>query len=364
MQNNNKSYASQKHRIALIKILFTPIILILFLIIGAPVYFSQLSAQITGNLSINLVFFYLITGAIYYMISFPLEYYSGFKLEHKYSLSNQAFKDWFIHEVKKGIVCFIVGIPFIFSVYSSLRFWPLHWWLITALLWFFMSVLLAKFAPILIIPLFYKYSPIKDAELKNRLIQLAEKAGFAAKGVYVINISRDTKKANAALIGMGRQKRIVLCDTLFGNFNDGEIESIMGHELGHHKNKHLLKLVLFGGASTVLTFFITNVLFLHFHSVFGYTLLCDFESLILIYAILSVLNILTLPIHNAFSRKLEKEADLFTLKITKDKEAFISTMNKLAIQNLSDPDPGKFYEILLYNHPPISRRISFAKSLS
>ena len=114
----------------------------------------------------------------------------------------------------------------------------------------------------------------------------------------------------------------------------------------------------------VLTFFITNILFLHFHSVLGYALLYDFESLILIYAILSVLNIFTLPIHNAFSRKLEREADLFTLKITKDKEAFISTMNKLAIQNLSDPDPGKFYEILLYNHPPISRRISFAKSLS
>ena len=214
----------------------------------------------------------------------------------------------------------------------------------------------------MIVPLFYKYSRIKDKGLRDRLVKLVSGAGFKAEDVYELNTSKDTKKANAALMGIGKQKRIVLCDTLLKNFSENEIESVMGHELGHHKLRHTLKLILASGISTAIIFSITNILFLEFHNIIGYARLASFESLILIYAIISTLNIFTVPINNAFSRKLEQDADLFTLKVTGNKGAFISTMKKLAEQNLADPDPGKFYEMILYSHPPISRRISFAES--
>jgi len=241
---------------------------------------------------------------------------------------------------------------------------PLYWWALTALLGFFISVLIAKFAPLVLVPIFYRYSPIKDGGLKNKLLELSLKAGFKIEGVYEIDFSKDTKKANAALIGLGKQKRIVLCDTLIKNFTENEIEAVMGHELGHHRLRHILKLIALSGISTFIIFSLTNLIFLNLHSKLGYNLLYDFESLVLIYAIISVLNLALVPMHNAYSRKLEKEADLFALEITNKKDAFVSAMKKLADQNLADIDPGRFYEIILYSHPPISRRISFAESFN
>jgi STE24 endopeptidase len=295
-------------------------------------------------------------------VTLSLTYYSGFVVEHKFRLSNQTFKDWVKEEIKKAFVSFIVSMPFIFSLYAFLKYSPLYWWIFTALVWFFMTVLVVKITPLVIVPLFYKYSRIKNSELKDRLSNLVSRVGFKAEGVYEINISKDTKKANAALLGIGRQKRVVLCDTLLKNFSNDEVECVMGHELGHHKLQHIMKLILFSGILTTLTLFITNTALTNFHSIINYAQLHDFESLIMIYTIISALNIYTLPIQNAFSRKLEKDADAFTLRLIGNKNAFISTMKKLATLNLADPDPERFFEIMLYNHPPISKRIAFAES--
>jgi len=362
MTDKAKAYSREKHRLAIIGLIFSPFMLSLFIILGFPPYIRYISSLVSSNDYINLLAFFSLMSLAYYIVRAPMAYYSDFALEHKFSLSNQAFKDWVKKEAKKGIVSFIISTPLIFSLYTFIRYWPLCWWLLAAILWFFTSILLAKFAPVFIVPLFYKYSPIKNKTLKDKLLKLASGAGFRVKDVYEINISRDTKKANAALMGIGKQKRIVLCDTLLENFNEDEIESVMGHELGHHKLRHLMKLISSEGILTFVTFFITNMLFLRLHAAAGYTRLSDFESLVLIYAIMCVLGIFTLPLQNAFSRKLEKEADLFTLETAGDNQAFISTMKKLAEQNLADTCPGKFYEIMLYTHPPISRRISFAES--
>ena len=363
MQDKAKSYSRQKHRLAIAGLILPPVILFVFLASGLSSYIKNMSMAIPANDYLSLVIFSLLTGAAYYAVNLPLKYYSGFTLEHKYGLSNQTQKDWIKREAKKSVISFIISMPVVISVYAFIRHWPLHWWLLTAALWFFISVLLAKFAPLLIVPLFYKYSPIKDSSLKDKLVSLAARAGFRAEGVYEIDISRDTKKANAAVIGLGKQKRIVLCDTLLRNFTEPEIEAVMAHELGHHKKQHNLKLIIFGGVSILATFFITNLLFLKLHGVFWNDLLLSgFESLVLIYAIIAALNIISLPLQNMFSRKLEKEADQFALETTGDKDAFISTMKKLASQNLADTAPGRFCEIVLYSHPPISRRISFAES--
>ena len=363
MKDRKKAYSGQKHMLTMINIFLSPLILILFILTGVAAYFKNMSLGISANIYLNLLIFYALISMAYYLAKIPLEYSSGYMLEHKFSLSNQSLKDWMIREVKKGMIGFIISIPFVFLLYAFIKYWPLYWWALAGFVWFFMSILLAKFAPIVILPLFYKYSPIGNMELKDRLSRLVREVGVETSGVYEINMSKDTKKANAAVIGMGKQKRIVLCDTLLKNFSEDEIISVMGHELGHYKLKHVLKSVLFGGILLASIFFLTNIVFLRLHDIVGYTsLLYDFESLVLIYAIISSLSIITLPVHNLFSRKLEKVADEFTLKITDNKEAFISTMKKLADQNLADVDPGKFYEIMLYSHPPISKRIAFAES--
>jgi len=359
---DNKAYSRQKHRVAILSIILSPAILAIFVVSGVSLHVKNLASTASSNNYINLLGFYALIGFLYYAITVPLAYYSGFVLEHKFGLSNQRFKGWANREIKKSFISFIFGIPVVLAMYFFLKNWPLYWWFLTAVSCYFLSIFTAKFFPVLIVPLFYKYSPIKDSILKDKLIKLSQKAGFKVESVYEINISKDTNKANAALMGLGRQKRIVLCDTLLKNFSHEEIESVMAHELGHHSLRHILKLIISGGVSTAAAFFIANILLLRLHNILGYTRLYDFESLVLIFAVISFLNIFVMPLQNAFSRRLEHKADSFALEITDNKQAFIETMKKLASQNLADPNPSKFYEIMLYNHPPISRRISFAES--
>ena len=362
MQDKAKQYSTIKHRIALINIFLSPILLYIFLITGIPVYFKNISQLIPGSDYVNLIIFYIVIGALYYVINLPLEFYSGFILEHRFSLSNQTLKDWALRETKKNIIAFIISGPLVLALYYFLKTWPLNWWLWTAFLWFSVSIILAKFAPVIIVPLFYKYSPVKDAVLEDRLNQLVLKVGFKAGGVYELAVSRDTKKANAALLGLGRQKRIVLCDTLISNFSHDEIESVMAHELGHHKLSHMWKLIISGGIFTYLVFFFTNIVFLKLRGFFGYSMIQGYESLVLIYFIMSVLGIPAGILSNAFSRQLEKDADMFALKTTGNSQAFISAMKRLGEQNLADANPGMLYEIMLYSHPPIARRIALAES--
>jgi len=362
MQDRAKQYSIIKRRIALINIFLTPVLLWIFLILGIPAYFKNLSHSITGNEYINLIIFYALTAGLCCAITLPLEFYSGFLLEHRFSLSNQTLKGWIAREAKKNLIAFMIILPLVMALYAFLKLCPLDWWLWTALLWFSVSIILAKFAPVIIVPLFYKYLPIKDAALENRLNGLISKVGFKAGGVYELNISKDTKKANAALLGLGRQKRIVLCDTLISNFSQDDIESVMAHELGHHKLNHMWKLIISGGIFTFITFFLANILFLKLRNFFGYNMPYGYESLVLIYFIVSIFNAALAPIANAFSRRLERDADEFSLKTTGNIAAFISAMKRLGEQNLADTDPGRFYEIMLYDHPPIARRIAFAES--
>jgi STE24 endopeptidase len=362
MQDKAKQYSGIKHNIALANMALVPLALWILLVLDVPVYLRNAAQLASGNDYVNLIVFYIFISAIFYIINFPLEYYSGFSLEHRFSLSNQTFKDWAIRELKKNIVAFIISAPLVAMLYAFLKAWPLDWWIWTAILWFLVSIILAKFAPIVIVPLFYKYSALKDEKLKDRMDSLVRKTGFETSGVYELNMSKDTKKANAALLGLGKQKRIVLCDTLIANFSHDEIESVMAHELGHHKLNHMWKLIITGGIITFITFFLTNAMFLKLHSYFGYSAFHDFESLVLIYFCLSVLSALFAPLSNAISRHLEKDADEFSLKVTGNADAFMSTMRKLGEQNLADVNPGKFHEIMLYSHPPISRRIALAES--
>ena len=300
MQDKAKQYAIIKHRIALINIFLAPLLLWIFLIAGMPSYFKNVSQLVSGNDYANLIIFYIFTGAFFYIISLPMVFYSGFILEHRFSLSNQTLKDWVLMEAKKNLIVLIISTPLVVALYAFLRLHPASWWLWTALLWFSVSILLAKFAPIIIVPIFYKYSPIKDAALETKMNQLVSRVGFSSGGVYELNISKDTKKANAALLGLGRQKRIVLCDTLISSFSYDEIESVMAHELGHHKMNHMWKLIISGGFFTFITFFFTNIIFLKLHNFFGYALPYGYESLVLIYFIVSVFNLLKIKFRMFF----------------------------------------------------------------
>jgi STE24 endopeptidase len=228
-----------------------------------------------------------------------------------------------------------------------------------SLIWILFTVLLAHLTPVLLIPIFYKLSPLEDERLKARLFNIAQRAKTWVKGVYRINLSKDTKKVNAGLTGIGKTRCIILADNLIKDYSEEEIEVTIAHELGHHHYKHLLKQILIGVIFVFLGFYCT-------HLILKFTTLdiADIGYFPLILLSLFGFLLITSPIQNWFSRRLEEQADKFSLEISSNPDAFIDLMIALSDQNLSDINPTKWVEFLFYDHPPTIKRIRFAYQYS
>ncbi|MDQ3021934.1 MAG: M48 family metallopeptidase [Bacteroidota bacterium] len=340
-------------------IFFTVLLILIFT--GLSKQIESAAFSFTSNKYFALLIFLAIIGVCEGIINFPLNFYSDYILEHKYNLSNQTLSVYFIEKLKGFALGLILGIPVIIAFYFILSSFGENWWLVLGIFIFVFSVVINRLAPTLIMPLFYKFKPIENESIKNKILRLCEKADVKIKGIFTFDMSKNTKKANAAFTGMGKSKRIILGDTLMNNFSESEIENVFAHEMGHYKKKHILKLML---TSTVLTFaglFITTKLYEASLGYFGFTRVSEIAALPLLFLYLSLYGLITTPISNVLSRKYEWEADTFALQTTKDKGAFISSMEKLADQNLADKTPNKILEYLFHSHPSIEKRIQFAK---
>ena len=357
-----KKYSRIKQTISVIEtIIFFAIILIL-LFSGLSKELEKIAFSYTSDNYIALLIFLGIIGIFESIVTFPLSFYSGFLLEHKYKLSNQTLFRHFKEKFKGLLVGIVIGIPLILIFFFILQMYEDYWWIILGIFMFFVSVIMGRLAPVLILPIFYKFKPIENESLAERIMNLCKKTGVKIQGIFTFDMSKNTKKANAAFTGLGKSKRIILGDTLIDKFSEDEIESVFAHELGHYSKKHILKLII---SSTVLTFlglYITSVLYLNSLSYFGFTNISEIATLPLLFFYLSLYGLITSPLSNMQSRKYEWEADTYALQTTGDKEAFISAMEKLAAQNLSDKTPNKIIEFLFHSHPSLEKRIEFAKS--
>jgi STE24 endopeptidase len=311
------------------------------------------------TLAVFLYLFFLLL--ISKILGISLDYY-GFRLEQKFQLSNQKVRSWLWDETKGFLVGLLLGTIVVELLYFMIRQFPQHWWLITWALFIGLFILLAQLAPVVLFPIFYKFEPLEDEDLRRRLVQLGERAGTRVRGVYRWKLSEKSKKANAALTGLGATRRIILADTLLDNYAPDEIEAVLAHELGHHVHKHILKSILVQAGITLLGFWLANFV-LHYavdHHMFEE--LSDFANLPLLAITVSVLSLLLMPALNAYSRYNERQADRYAFESIADVEPFISSMNKLAQQNLAERKPAKWIEVLFHSHPGISSRVAAAEA--
>ncbi len=232
------------------------------------------------------------------------------------------------------------------------------WWLPFAIILFVVSVILARIIPVLILPLFFKLTPIEDKELRQRITSLAEQAGIKVQNVYKFNMSKDTKKANAAFTGIGRSKRILLGDTLLDNYSHDEIETVVAHELGHYKKKHIIKNILIGTAFSFLTLFVIAKMYEISIAWFGFNSLAQIAALPLLVLWGMLVGLFLSPISNIISRRFEYEADEYAVISTGKFSAFVNTLERLTKQNLGDKEPHPLIEWFFYGHPSIKKRIS------
>jgi STE24 endopeptidase len=291
-----------------------------------------------------------------------LDYY-GFRLEHRFHLSNQRLRAWVLDQAKEFLVGLIFMVVIVEVLYFMLREFPQHWWLLTWAIFMGLFVLLAQLAPVILFPIFYKFEPLQNEELKQRLVRLGERAGTRVRGVYKWNLSEKSKKANAALTGLGATRRIILADTLLDNYSADEIEAVLAHELGHHVHKHILKGIAAQAVTTLLGFWAANWA-LHYavDRLHMFDELFDFANLPLFVLVVTVLSLLALPALNAFSRFNERQADRYAFESIASVDPFISSMNKLAEQNLAERTPSRFVEWFFHSHPAISRRLRAAQA--
>ena len=309
--------------------------------------------------------FILFFGGILSILMSPLEYYSSFILPHRYGLSNQSFKGWITDRLKALVIGAPIGLIVLEVIYAFLRAYPQTWWLWVAGFLLVFNVLLSNLAPILLMPLFNKYVPLGEehADLAQRLLTLAERANTKVRGVFKFDMSRRTKAANAALTGIGNTRRIILGDTLISEFTPDEIETVLAHELGHHVNRDIPLMMIFGTLSTLLSLYVASLALNWAVSFFGFSGPADPAAFPALTLILTLYGLVTMPLDNAFSRWRERLADRYALKATGKPKAFASAMTRLANQNLGEVDPEKWVVFLFHSHPPLEERIALARSM-
>jgi len=310
------------------------------------------------TIAVFLYLFFLLL--ISKVLGFGFDFY-GFRLERRFQLSTQNFRAWLWDEIKGFLVGLVMAAIVVELLYFMIRQSPQHWWLITWALFIGLFIMLAQLAPVVLLPIFYKFEPLDNEDLRRRLVQLGERAGTRVRGVYRWKLSEKSKKANAALTGLGSTRRIILADTLLDNYAPEEIEAVLAHELGHHVHKHILKSILVQAGITLLGFWVANFV-LHYavdHHMFEE--LSDFANLPLLAITATVLSLLLMPALNAYSRYNERQADRYAFESIVSVQPFISSMNKLAQQNLAERTPSRWIELLFHSHPAISRRVAAAE---
>ena len=333
--------------------------LLLFTEVGGVIQDLALS---TGSSPLIWVLaYYVQTSILFEIINLPLTILSGYYLEKKFNLLNQSPGSWTRDLLLSWFISLLLGAGAVEIIYLCILKFGIWWWLPAGAFFSFFLVVLAQLAPVLILPLFFKFKKLPDSELTSKLQALCDRVGAGTTGIYEWGLSAKTQKANAAVIGLGASRRVALSDSLLEKFTPSEIEVVLAHELGHHLNKDMFILLTVQSAASFAIFYLGGVLYMLLGPFFFVNSLQDIAGLPVLALVFTFLILILLPILNAQSRRLERRADLFALQNTGLAGSFISAMERLAALNLSIMTPHPLEEFLLYSHPSPSARIAAAK---
>ena len=326
---------------------------------------SGLSRHLTDFLALpavlGAVIYLLGLMAAYALITAPLDYYTGLVLPRRYGLSRQTVADWLGDHLKTAGLGLLLGGVMVALAYWLLSFTPGYWWLWGWGVVLLISLVLSSIAPVVILPIFFKTKPLAEGEIKNRLERLAQEAHVKVKGIYTVEFSAKNTTANAALMGTGATRRILLSDTIIGKYTPAEISVIIAHEIGHQRHRDMLWLFLFQALVLLVSFYLAAHLFRVSVDAFGFYGVSDAAALPLLILVFGLLGLVMTPLTAFFTRRVEPQADLFAVELTGDPDSFISAIARLTDQNLAEGTPPRWVEILLDDHPSYRQRVAMAQ---
>ncbi len=338
-------------------------VLVLLLATGLSRRLRDVAARVTKKpFVLAMVYIVLFTLAVA-VLEFPLTYYSGFVVPHQFDLTEQSFGSWMGDMLKGLAVSLVIG-----SVIGALALLAIRkfqrWWVVLWLSTVPLIILMVIIQPIVLDPLFNKFEPLQDQVLKQKLLDLASRAGIEGGRVYQVNKSKQTKTMNAYVTGIGPTNRIVMWDTLLAKMNHDEVLGVMGHEMGHYVMKHIWKTLAFLLAVSVIVFYLGQRFYepglRRWGSRWGVTERGDPASLPWLLLVASAISFLLSPVISGYSRSQEHAADMFALEVTHLNEPFATAFVKMAEDSKRDPSPHPIIKFWRYTHPPIAERIPFA----
>jgi STE24 endopeptidase len=369
-------YNRLKRRASAVSLLWSAALFVTLLLTGASLTLRSLAESVAGYFVSGAgpaaMWFTQTTVIVYVcLLTFvseiggaPLGLYAGFVLERRYGLSNEHLDAWLRDHVKALLVGLILGCAAAVVLYALIASSQEWWWLTAGFVFAMFVVGLTQVTPILLLPLFYRLRPLERDALRTRLLALAERAGARVLGAYEWGLSHKTKKANAALTGLGATRRILVSDTMLAEYTDDEIEVVLAHELAHHVHGDIWKGILLESVLILGGFYLAAQALEASAATLGLRNVADVAGLPLLVLAAGAVSFLTVPVAHAMSRAYERKADLFALDLTRNPDAFISAMRRLGAQNLAEDHPSKIIQWLFYSHPPVRERIEAAQAFA
>ena len=363
-EDRAREYELIHNRLFLVRILLTVVILAVYLFSGASVYLAEGLRNRFGTMwpVINGLYT-VITIFGFAAVMFPLSLYSEYMVERRYGMSNQDLEGWFIDYLKSLVIELLVATIFFEVIYAFLRYAPGLWWVWATFFYVLFVVVLSSIAPVVIMPLFHKFEPIDNPSLTDAVKAFVEKAGLAVVGVFKWGLEEKTNAGNAALAGFGKTRRIILGDTILKNYTQNEIIAVLAHEVGHHRNRDIVRLIAVGSLLAAFGFYLAHFFLQTLVAKFGFAGPDDIGSFPVFVFCLLMFSLVTMPVSNAYSRRREYEADAYAVRAVGSSGDLVSALEKLAAQNLADRNPAPWIEFLLHSHPSIARRVRRAREI-
>jgi STE24 endopeptidase len=356
-------YHRLKRRSEVASLLWVAVCFSALLLTGLAKSLADAANAVTGGsllLAVPLMVFGL--SLAHELGALPLAWFSGYCLERRYGLSHQTLAGWLADHVKAAGVGLVLASGGALVVYLSMRWFPATWWLVAGVTLAIVVTGLATLTPVVLLPIFFRFTPLARPTLVERLERLAGRAGTSVVGVYEWALGDKSRRANAALTGLGATRRILVSDTMLADYSDDEIEVVLAHELGHHVHYDIWRGIALESALILLGFALTDVVLRLLGPRLGAAAPADLAGMPLLVLTAGVVSLVLTPAALALSRRHERRADRYALQLTSNPSAFISAMRRLGAQNLAEERPSRLVRWLFHSHPPLEERLAFARA--
>ena len=360
-----RSYNVDKTRVRVSQQLASDLVLLTLILSGFPVFLEGMFMKWGVPFYPAGLLFFVVPGLVLYAIGLPFSYYQTFVIEERFGFNRSTVRIWVLDHLKSGLLGVVLFAILLFLILWLIRIFPAEWWL-----WGFAIVscvqsLLGILYPVIIAPIFNKFEPVQDELLAKKLTRLVEENGIKVKRILQMNAGIRSRHSNAYFTGLGRTKQIVLFDTLIESHSHDEILSILAHEVGHFKRKHITKQLLLFEVTMLVAFYLTALL-MSWHSLysaFGFTQPQAYVGLFFIGIIWQKASFFVQPFFMAVSRRFEREADLYASRLVETPRPLIAALKRMAKENLSNLTPHPLYVLFNYSHPPLIERIALLEDV-